>query len=533
MRARLLFKDSDFDYRTVRRAMEASEIKDRGWRRYDDPYFDPHTNLPWNADALISDLALEPLLKAMSGDDYCIYETSKRAILSGVKGDIETIDYRQQVLDDCLKNQSVIQDMYKLCIDALEKKRGHYISDYTRDHPDSFLRESLDIINELLGSLRKLNEIAHSQVDKFNSRGWQMFFTMLITDLDKAYLDEVSHHLEQLKHRNENMLLSAELGQANKGRNYLLHEPPDRDTSIWARSKAIFTHKGPVYYFKLHPRDDAGHQALADLRDRGIGSVAIAVGQSGDNIANFFDMLQVELAFYVGCLNLHKKLSGKKEPLCLPKALPNDVSTMSFKGLYDPSLSLSIKNRAVGNNEEIENKSLVIITGTNTGGKSTFLRSVGIAQLMMQAGMFVAAESFSSSISNGVFTHYKREEDTEMESGKFDEELSRMSDIVDHIKPGALILFNESFAATNEREGSEIARQIITALLGKKIRVFCVTHLYELAYGFYKSSKNKALFLQAEHKPDGSRTFKMVQGEPIPTSYGDELYRSIFSSSKK
>ena len=48
-----------------------------------------------------------------------------------------------------------------------------------------------------------------------------------------------------------------------------------------------------------------------------------------------------------------------------------------------------------------------------------------------------------------------------MKSGKLDEELSRMSDIVDHITPHSMILFNESFAATNEREGSEIARQII------------------------------------------------------------------------
>ena len=47
-----------------------------------------------------------------------------------------------------------------------------------------------------------------------------------------------------------------------------------------------------------------------------------------------------------------------------------------------------------------------------------------------------------------------------MERGKFDEELRRISEIVDHVASHSLILFNESFAATNEREGSEIARQI-------------------------------------------------------------------------
>ena len=78
--------------------------------------------------------------------------------------------------------------------------------------------------------------------------------------------------------------------------------------------------------------------------------------------------------------------------------------------------------------------------------------------------MFVAGRVASAPAScDGVFTHYKREEDATMESGKLDEELARMSDIVDHITPGCILLCNESFASTNEREGSQIARQIVTA----------------------------------------------------------------------
>src|SRR5204863_1700818 len=87
----------------------------------------------------------------------------------------------------------------------------------------------------------------------------------------------------------------------------------------------------------------------------------------------------------------------------------------------------------------------------NTGGKSTFLRSVGLAHVMMQAGMFVSAESFASEPCDGIFTHYKREEDAAMESGKLDEELSRMSLIVDKVKANSLLQFNESFGSTNER----------------------------------------------------------------------------------
>ena len=115
-----------------------------------------------------------------------------------------------------------------------------------------------------------------------------------------------------------------------------------------------------------------------------------------------------------------------------------------------------------------------------------------------------------------------------MKSGKFDEELARMSDIADRLVPNSMVLFNESFAATNEREGSEIARQIVSALLEKGVLVFYVTHLFTFARVFWEDGKDQALFLRAERNPDGVRTYKMVEGEPLETSYGEDLYRQVF-----
>jgi DNA mismatch repair ATPase MutS len=148
---------------------------------------------------------------------------------------------------------------------------------------------------------------------------------------------------------------------------------------------------------------------------------------------------------------------------------------------------------------------------------------------MMQCGMFVPAEAFRASTYDGVFTHFKREEDTAMKSGKLDEELGRMSEIVDHLTPHPMILFNESFAATNEREGSEIGRQILTALMERGVKLVCVTHLYELARGFHEGNGGNVLFLRANRQADGTRPFRLVEGRPLETSFGEDLYRSIFA----
>ncbi len=292
------------------------------------------------------------------------------------------------------------------------------------------------------------------------------------------------------------------------------------------------SHKSEPFTFHLDPRDERGAEALCNLRDRGMNLVANALAQSADHIQSFFNMLRVELGFYVGCLNLSERLKAMGKPTCFPVPVPIAEPSHLFTGLYDVCLALTNGGKVVGNDIHADKKALVIITGANQGGKSTFLRSIGLAQLMMQAGMFVPADSFTANLCSAVFTHYKREEDTHMESGKFDEELSRMSLIADHVMPDALLLFNESFAATNEREGSEIARQIVTALLEGRNKVFFVTHLYSFADSFYEQARDNTLFLRAERQDDGTRTFKLVEAEPLETSFGEDLYNRIFVSSK-
>jgi hypothetical protein len=65
--------------------------------------------------------------------------------------------------------------------------------------------------------------------------------------------------------------------------------------------------------------------------------------------------------------------------------------------------------------------------------------------------------------------------------------------------------------------------------LGKGVRALCVTHMYELAHGFFEANQGNMLFLRAERDADGVRTFKLAEGEPLPTSFGEDLYNRVFS----
>ena len=115
-----------------------------------------------------------------------------------------------------------------------------------------------------------------------------------------------------------------------------------------------------------------------------------------------------------------------------------------------------------------------------------------------------------------------------MDSGKLDEELLRMSGIVNHLQKDSLVLFNESFAATNEREGSELCREITLALVENQVEVFSVTHLFTFANQIYQQNRADTTFLRAERLADGKRTFQILLGRPLQTAYGQDLYNQIF-----
>jgi hypothetical protein len=484
------------------------------------------TKLLPNEDALMQDLGLNTLFNAMADGDKFLFEAARLAVLTGLHNDLDTIVYRQAVLKDTLRNDAVVKKMYDLAVESIEHEKRRWWGIFNKNYPSGILHSAVEVVEMFMESLRKLRSLAEEHAMKFESEAFKALFVMLKAELPDDYFSAVKDHLSELK-VGRGMLVGAQLGAGNQGTNYLLRKS-GRKKPWWI--ERFFSHSRSVYTIHIDPRDDAGCRAVGELQDRGINLAANALAQSADHILSFLVTLRTELAFYLACVNLHGRLGTKGVPVCFPVPAPAGMRRLSGTGMRDPCLVLSMDQAVVGNDLAGDGKNLCLITGANKGGKSTFLRGVGLAQLMMQCGMFVAAESFSADLCRGIFTHYKREEDAEMKSGKFDEELARMSGIADVVTSDCLLLFNESFAATNEREGSEIASQIVRALLEARVKVIFVTHLFEFAHAQQRERKGDAVFLRAERQDEGRRTFKLLPAEPLQTSFGADLYAQIFGS---
>jgi len=483
--------------------------------------FDAERELAPGSAELVEDLGLARLFKAMAGTDRLVLAVARTAVLSPLTSP-EKIVWRQQALADCIAKPEIAKQVYALATETLESHRKLSFFGLNTS-PEGLRYSSVQSLGMFLGQMARLRRLVEGWGQEMTSPAFARLRSMLMSELDDLCVKQMEGHLEELKLK-RGLFLSVQLGRANKGTAYLLHKAPVRGL------RERFANRGQrSFSFSVPERDENGLRALGELEAKGINIAANALAQSVERVLGFFNALRTELAFYIGCLNLRDALMQKGEPLCTPVLLPAGAG-LRAEGLYDPCLSLGADGRVVGNDLAADGKDLVVVTGANRGGKSTFLRSVGTAQLMLQSGMFVAATSFASSLAPCVLTHFKRDEDPTMKGGKLDEELQRMSKAVSRISTGCVLLCNEPFGSTNEREGSDIGLQVFLPLINAGVRVFVVTHLYHLAASLQKKGLSNAIFLRAPRQ-SGVQPFKLVEGAPEETAYGEDVYKRVFGES--
>jgi hypothetical protein len=105
---------------------------------------------------------------------------AKKAVLSSLN-DLAAIQYRQDILRDCLKNASVVRDIYDLAVESIDREKKSYWSIFS-NYPDATLRKGIEVLQIFVGMLKELRNIADGHADEFESEGFTVFFAMLKQD---------------------------------------------------------------------------------------------------------------------------------------------------------------------------------------------------------------------------------------------------------------------------------------------------------------------------------------------------------------
>ena len=481
----------------------------------------------------------------------CVYDKYIKDIYLDAKNlmtiDKDIIVYRQDILKDSIKNKDIILNLYQFLNELLTEFYNENFIIEPKHITQSFL-STIRISKRLTMALENLNRYYDKYKDKFNSKGFKSYIDRFLETFSLDYIGELNLMFDKLKfpkgyyalaHLDSKLDISNldvydEISEIKEEKKKLVANGvqlrnkvsilPTYDIEIkedkkWKHAKVIENPKALA----------TSEEAYNHFTDEALISIAPSVCNLVNDIVEYLKKSREEMAFYIGAINLYDKLIKKGMPICTPKAYSNEEHVFKCDGLYDVALALQSNEAVVGNTLDSNSKSIMFITGANQGGKTTFLRSYGQSIIMMQLGLFVAGKSYESNTFNGIFTHFNKEEDKTMESGKLDEELSRLDEIMNKVKRGSLMLFNESFQSTSEREGSTIAFDVIRALHEKNISVVSVSHmyhLYTLLDDYY--GEDNIYYLRATRDDSGTRTYKLVLDKPLRTSFALDLYEEIF-----
>jgi len=192
--------------------------------------------------------------------------------------------------------------------------------------------------------------------------------------------------------------------------------------------------------------------------------------------------LYEEVSFYQSSVELLQQMARAELPMTLPTLLPLGDRAFHVKGAYNINLSENIKLADIVTNDfDMDNHGRIfILTGANSGGKTTFTQAIGQIQLLAQLGLMVPASLASISLVNGIFTHFPMVEASTVDLGRLGKECLDFSTLFKKVDSQSLILLNESFTSTSHLESLTIAGEVIKAAKYKEARVIYNTHLHEL-----------------------------------------------------
>jgi DNA mismatch repair protein MutS len=521
--------------------------------------------------AAAHDLGLDEIIAAFTPDRE--HQKDIRDLLSRLPRDPEVINYRQGVLEDLLANPELADRLATLLpvIDSLFKYRGAQ-----RAHREmTWLHEVIWQAGELqnmIDCIEGMQEDFRLVEGKIHSEGLRN----LQEEIHKAQNDpgyqnlvkELPELLSKLRGCTS-LTIGVNLDDRLRPVQATLlsvNEKPFTDQSVLNRLFGLQKdlvgiaplHSVPrrrvegQYAFSVDPELGWAVEPmmvplfadLAKVLEKTALPIAEQISQYVGLHGQLFAELRQGLLFYLGAIRFIRRFQRVELSMCRPQIVPAEERRCEVKDSYNVQLVLKHLELEDGTGPAVvENDILIgrdghilILTGPNRGGKTTYMQGVGLVHILAQAGCYVPGKEAFVSPMDQLLTHFPLEEKPDSDAGRLGEESMRLRKIFEQVTRHSLVLLNESLASTSFGESLYLAEDLVRILRRIGTRAIYSTHLHELGNKvdeLNNSVPGESKIISVVSSPvetvegrtgaEDNRTYKLERRPPLGQSYAREI----------
>ncbi len=496
----------------------------------------------------MNDLCTDTAAAFLSPDNPNV---SKR-LFTEVCNDSEIINYRLDVLDDVLKMPRFLPLLEKTVRTILENERIN--SDQQTDpHTFSALGEHIGALKDFRDAVIKFcgycgtdegKSAASSAVKNLISyfegiHSSKSFADMCtdLTELEEAFSKRIRCISVAINFNEEMRPVSAGI----IGWSYIAatEKPSVFDRMIYRNAKFADVNVKNLHDRYKADQSEAEHALFTELEK--ITSDYIFRLNRAMKDYDCIDLtglngLSEQINFFENAARLVDLARSRGLEMCRPVLLPPEERRLEAKNIFD---IMYFRKAASAGREVITNDISMdgsarfwLLSGANNGGKTTFVRAVGICQLFAQTGLYVPASECAVSPADHIYTHFPKEEEVGIDSSRFTTEIKSLRAIADSATEYSLLLMNESLQSTTPTECVEIAGEMLHIFTMIGVRGVFATHLTELARCIEEINSDPDCAavmgsLVAGTDENGERTYRISRGMPQKRSSADAIFRKF------
>jgi DNA mismatch repair protein MutS len=445
------------------------------------------------------DLGLDEIIAAFASDRE--YQKQIQILFYRLPRDPDVIVYRQAVLEDLLANPELTERFTSL----LPVIHSLFEYSYRLEPEMNWLHEVVRRVGELQNMIdcyEGMGQILEALEGKIHSEG----LNNLQGEIRKAQSDpkyqnlvkELPGMLSRLQ-GSASITIGVNLDASLRPIQATLlsvNEKPFTDQSLLNRLFGVQTDREGIAPLHSAPRQSYDPPGpidpmmvplfgdLARVLEKTAIPIADQLNQYASLHGKLFTDLRQALIFYLGAIRFIRRFEKLGLSMCRPKIVPSEERQCQVKDSYNAHLVLRGGTRpAIVMNDILIGPAghILILTGPNGGGKTTYMQGAGIVHILAQLGLRVPGTQAHISPLDHLFTHFPLEEKPESETGRFGEEAIRLGKIFEQVTRHSLVLLNESLSSTSFSESLYLAEDIVRLLRRIGVRAIYSTHLHELA----------------------------------------------------